>query len=337
MGQTAAFFKDVVILADLNPEELKRIAASLRRYDLEEGETLFGEGDVGGELFIVESGCVGIRVRVEDGQELEIATMSRGEFFGEMSVFEKEPRSASCVARTSCRLHSLHERDLNAIIKTAPEAAAKMMRRMLEDTRRRLGNTGEFLSDMVQWGESAHKRAITDQLTGLYNRRYLDQTFPGLVDHARNSGAAFALAIVDLDRFREINEAYSEEVGDRVILAVSEVFKRTLRDGDAAIRYGGDEFAFVLPNTESQTAVEIAESVRERVGKIDILRGLGGPVGRVTTSQGVACFPLHGDDATSLRSAADAALYEAKEQGRDRVVLARSGGVPEAPTVPCQT
>ena len=330
MEQTAAFLREVVILADLNPEELKRIAASLRRHDLEVGETLFREGDEGGELFIVESGCVGIRVRLEDEKELEIATMSRGEFFGEMSVFEKEPRSASCVAKAACRLHSLHERDLKTIVETAPEAAAKMMRRMLEDTWRRLENTGEFLSDMVQWGESAHKRAITDQLTGLYNRRYLDQTFPALVDHARTTGAALAIALVDLDHFREINETYSEEVGDRVILAVSEVFKRSLRDGDAAVRYGGDEFAFVLPHAGAQAAIEIAESVREHVGRLDILRGLGGPIDRVTTSQGVACFPQHGDDVASLRSAADAALYEAKEQGRNRVVLARPGGLPES-------
>ncbi len=332
MDQTSGFLEEVDILADLDPEELKRIAASLRRHDLEEGEALFREGDPGGELFVVESGCVGIRVRLEDGQELEIATMSRGEFFGEMSVFEKEPRSATCVAKTSCCLHSLHERDLSAVMEDAPRAAGKMMRRMLADTQRRLANTGEFLSDMVQWGESARKRAITDKLTGLYNRRYLDQTFEDLVDRARRRGACLAVVMVDLDRFREINEAYSEEIGDRVILAASEVFKRGLRDGDVATRYGGDEFTFVLPDTEPQAAVEIGESIREEVGRIDILRGLSGPVDRVTTSQGIACFPLHGDDAASLRSAADAALYEAKEQGRNRVVLAGSG---ESPQPPC--
>ena len=174
MSTTGSFLRQVHILADLTDAEIVGIEKTLHVHNLTEAEVLFHEGDPGGELYIVESGSVGIRVHLEDGEELEIASLDEGDFFGEMSVFEKEPRSATCVAKTACRLLSLHESDLSAIINNAPGAAAKIMHRMLSVNRQRLDDTGEFLSDMVQWGEAARKRAITDEMTGLYNRRAAD-------------------------------------------------------------------------------------------------------------------------------------------------------------------
>ena len=112
----------------------------------------------------------------------------------------------------------------------------------------------------------------------------------------------------------------AQEIGDRVIVAASEVFKKQLREGDIAARYGGDEFTLILPDTEANEAGKIGERIRVEIRELDLLRG--GSIERATTSQGIACFPIHGEDAASLRAAADAALYEAKEQGRDLVVVA---------------
>ena len=314
--------KQVQIFSDLSDEELKWIEEVLHVRELDEGDVLFREGDPGGELFVVEAGSVAILVQLADGSELEIVELSRGNFFGEMSVFEKEPRSATCQAKTQCRLLSLHEQDLHRLIQAVPGRAGKIMRRMLSVTRQRLEDTGEFLSDMVEWGESARKRAITDELTGLHNRRYLDEAFQEQFHRAKESGEPFAVVMVDLDRFREINESYSHETGDRVIVAASEVFRVHLRDGDIAARYGGDEFTFIMPATNAETAMKIGENIRRDVRKLDLLKKYTGPVQGVTTSQGIACFPVHGSDPETLRSAADAALYRAKEQGRDGVVLA---------------
>ena len=129
--------------------------------------------------------------------------------------------------------------------------------------------------------------------------------------------------MLDLDHFRSINEQYSEDVGDRVIAAAAGSFRRHLRPADIAARYGGDEFTILLPDTGPEAARNLMEKIRTDVEGLDLLEREAGSVRRVTTSQGIACFPDHGRDQKTLRAAADAALYTAKERGRNRIAVAR--------------
>ena len=327
MPATTEFLSTVRIFADLEPKELRAMRAMLRPHELEAGQVLFREGDPGGALFVVQSGSIGISVRLADGQSLEIAGFGPGDFFGEMSIFENEPRSATCQAKGPCRLLSLHQDDLFRHMAAGPSSAARIMRQMLAITRRRLEDTGEFLSDMVQWGEEARRRAITDPLTGLYNRRYLDEALEEYMMKARDSGQPLALVMLDLDHFREINEGYSQEMGDKLLVAAAGVFRRHLRHTDVAARYGGDEFTFLLPATDAQTAGAVLEAIRGDVERLSLREELGGlekepSFGGITTSQGLACYPTHAPDLETLRSLADAALYRAKELGRNRVETA---------------
>ncbi len=324
MNTKAEFLKSVKIFGDLSDEEAKAIQEKLHAHRLKKGETLFRQGaESGGELFVVESGTVGISMTLSDGKELEIVSFSRGDFFGEMSVFEKAPRSASCCAKSRCRLLSLHEAVLFQLMKEQPAVAMKIMNRMLFITRRRMKDRGDFLYETVQWGEEARKRAITDPLTGLYNRRYLDESIKEYLKKAKNSSKPLAFVMLDLDNFRMINEEYSQDIGDKVIIAAAERFRLHLRSTDIAVRYGGDEFTFILPDTEGGTARNIMEAIRSDVETIDILEGLAGSMRKITTSQGIACFPSDAVDAKMLRESADAALYKAKELGRNRIVLAQ--------------
>jgi diguanylate cyclase (GGDEF)-like protein len=339
MSVRTEFLSTVRIFADLEAGELEALEALLHSHELRAGEVLFREGDSGGELFVVDSGSLGIWMSLVDGQTLEIAAFGPGDFFGEMSIFENEPRSASCQAKSACRLLSLNEKDLFRYMDESPASAAKIMGRMLSVTRRRLQDTSGFLSDMVQWGEEARRRAITDPLTGLYNRRYLDEALEDHIIKARTIGQPLCLVMLDLDRFREINEGYSQETGDAVIVAAAQVFRRHLRDTDIAARYGGDEFTFLLPGTDAGSARVLLEAIRADVESLRLSKVIERTTGRgravpssgsppaelrVTTSQGLACYPEHARDLKVLRELADAALYQAKEQGRNRVVAAPS-------------
>jgi len=337
MKEKHNFLKSVRIFCDLTAEEIQNLLALLHPRKLSKGETLFEQGDPGGELFVVESGALGIAVTLEDGKNLEIAAFGKGDFFGEMSIFEKEPRSATCYAKSPSRLLAMNEGVFFRLIETNPVSAGKIMERMLSVTRRRLEDTGGFLSDMVQWGEEARRRAVTDTLTGLYNRRYLEEALEEYFMKARAGSKPLSLVMLDLDHFREINEKYSEKIGDGVIVAASEIFRRFLRSTDVAARYGGDEFTFILPETDAETARSIMESIRRGIEESDLLdkaapgsgtKGKSPSLAKVTTSQGLACFPDHAAEAKALREAADSALYRAKESGRNRVVVAQSELIP---------
>jgi diguanylate cyclase (GGDEF)-like protein len=330
MNGKVEFLKSVRIFSDLSDEEIRELLELLHPRRLSEGQMVFEEGDPGGELFVVESGAVGISVTLDDGKNLEIAAFEKGDFFGEMSIFEKEPRSATCTAKCPSRLLAVNEREFFRLIESNPTSAGKVMARMLDVTRQRLEDTGGFLSDMVQWGEEARRRAITDPLTGLYNRRYLDEALEEYFMKARTGSKPLSLVMLDLDHFRQINETLSEKAGDRVIKAAAEIYKRFLRPTDVAARYGGDEFTFILPDTDAAAARTIMEDIRRTIEESDLLEGIA-PAGRdsegvsplrVTTSQGLACYPEHAGEARSLREAADNALYRAKETGRNRIVVA---------------
>jgi len=214
----------------------------------------------------------------------------------------------------------LHQRSIFRIIENHPTAAQKIMYRMLNITTQRLRNTGDFLFDMVQWGDKARKRAITDEMTGVYNRRFLDDSLNQYVDEARKNGEPLVLVMVDLDYFRQINELYGHETGDSVIRDVVGVFKNHLKNPNIIARYGGDEFTFLIPGFGPKDALGICDSIRTDVEKLETLSRFDGAIKKVTTSQGLACFPESAGDVDSLKKKADSALYRAKEEGRNRVV-----------------
>ncbi len=324
MAISVEFLSTVEIFSLLGPEEISSIAGLFSSHEINEGEVLFREGEDGNELFIVKSGTVASSIRLPDGGERQVGQFKAGNFFGEMSIFENAPRSATCRSLEKSVLLGLQEKDFYRIIEEYPDIATKIMYRMLNITAQRLRDTGEFLSDMVHWGEAARRRAITDELTGAYNRRFLDDALVSQVDLARNSGKPLSLIMVDLDYFRDINENYGQEAGDRCIMEVVHLFNRLLRESDILARFGGDEFTVLMPDTPWDTALDMTDQVRKNLGGLDMLGKYQGPVKKLTMSAGIASFPVHADDIKKLKEMADQALYRAKEEGRDRVICAGS-------------
>jgi diguanylate cyclase (GGDEF)-like protein/putative nucleotidyltransferase with HDIG domain len=158
--------------------------------------------------------------------------------------------------------------------------------------------------------------ARSDALTGLLNRRGFDERFDVELARARRNGERLSLLIGDLDRFKELNDAWGHQEGDRVLRCVGETLSHSRRESDAAARIGGEEFAILLPDTDEQGAYLAAERIRAQIQK-----ACANLPGQLTISVGVATFPQHGREGDSLMRAADSAVYMAKQLGRDRTVL----------------
>ncbi|MBN2535489.1 MAG: GGDEF domain-containing protein [Spirochaetales bacterium] len=321
--KTVEFLKTVHILSSLSEEEIRIIAKRLNLIRVREGDILCKEGEEGNELYIIREGEIIGSIQLPSGKQKEIVVFHPGDFFGEMSIFENAPRSATCHAKQKGKIYRLHKNDFFSIIKSEPGIAIKMMYRMLNITTQRLRKTSKFLSDMVRWGDEASRRAITDELTGAYNRRFLDNSLDDYFETAKKNKKPLTLIMADLDYFRQINEAYGHEMGDKTILEVVKVFKKKLRETDILARYGGDEFTVLLPDTTLTVACNIAEEIRKEVEKLDFLSDMTGPVTSLSTSQGIASFPETADTLTALRKKADDALYQAKENGRNRVYCSK--------------
>jgi diguanylate cyclase (GGDEF)-like protein len=320
------FLKTVKAFSSLNLSELKSISGFIEPLNIAEGEALCREGDEGQEMFIIESGKTRVTIQMQDGSAKKLTEFTAGDFFGEMAIFEDAKRSATCTALEESRVLRLNKSDFHKLMKKHPFTAIKIMREMLDITSHRLTNTSRFVSEMVRWGEEASKRAITDELTGLYNRRYLDTSLEEEFHKAKKNKTQLSLIMVDLDFFREVNEQYSHEVGDEYIVEVSKVFKKHFRSSDIISRYGGDEFTIILPDTDLKVASDVAEIIRKNVEKIDFLKKHKGPDIKLSTSQGIAAFPENTANLDDLKKLADKALYQAKETGRNRVVCWENEG-----------
>lgn len=159
---------------------------------------------------------------------------------------------------------------------------------------------------------------ITDDLTGLHNARHFHELLEYEVDRAKRYGSQVSLLFLDLDHFKEVNDTYGHLVGSRMISEVGHLIRRHIRSADRAARYGGDEYVVVLPNTGKQGAVVMARKMLERLHEHAFHSDDGEPIS-MTASFGVATFPDDAPDKTGLIRAADTAMYDAKEGGRNVV------------------
>jgi diguanylate cyclase (GGDEF)-like protein len=162
---------------------------------------------------------------------------------------------------------------------------------------------------------------IRDPLTGLFNRRYLDESLEREVARARRSGMPLGIMMIDIDHFKHINDTFGHSVGDAVLVGVSRCMQSMARVEDILCRYGGEEFVLVMTTASLDTIHERAEKVREGVRRLNISHD-GRHIGQVTISIGIAIHPDHGETGSDAMRAADAALYRAKQSGRNRTILA---------------
>jgi diguanylate cyclase (GGDEF)-like protein/PAS domain S-box-containing protein len=220
------------------------------------------------------------------------------------------------------RKHSDEERkrDQLRVVQLNAELEQRVLQRtsQLEETVAKLRQT---LEEADRLRTDLREQAIRDPLTGLFNRRFLEETLAHEVARARRGSTAFGLLMFDIDNFKVLNDTYGHVGGDAVLRGVGKVMGLQLRAQDVACRFGGDEFIVVMPETSLENACYKARELLGRLKRMH-LEPVEMPLPDMGFSMGVAAFPDHGDSGDGLLQAVDAALYRAKQQGGDRVVAA---------------
>jgi len=171
--------------------------------------------------------------------------------------------------------------------------------------------------------ETLRQQSIRDPLTGLFNRRYLEETFERELRRAERKGECIGIIMLDVDRFKMFNDTHGHDAGDALLKALGDVLKKSVRAEDVACRYGGEEFTLLLTGATQQQTFDRAEQIREVVSQLKVMNQ-GELLEGVSASLGVATFPQHGRELAGLVRAADLALYRAKREGRNRVINAEN-------------
>jgi diguanylate cyclase (GGDEF)-like protein/PAS domain S-box-containing protein len=187
----------------------------------------------------------------------------------------------------------------------------------------------------IRLREALRTQSVRDGLTGLFNRRHLDEILEREFRRAGRGGLSLGVLMLDLDHFKSFNDTYGHDAGDAVLRETAAFLLENVRAEDFVCRYGGEEFVVILPTADANGACTRAERLRSKMRESNIMYQ-GRSLGLITFSIGVAAFPEHGMSPREVMAAADAALYEAKRSGRDKVVIATVKGTAEgtAETVP---
>jgi diguanylate cyclase len=211
------------------------------------------------------------------------------------------------------------ESAIRAIVETLIETA-KEMEQNNQALEAKLKASTREITQLQQDLEAVRNESLTDPLTTLANRKYLDSSLPKAITDARAGNEHLSLLMTDIDHFKKFNDSYGHLTGDQVLRLVAKSVKENVKGMDTAARYGGEEFAILLPNTILRDAMIVAEHIRRAVmGKELMKRSTGEHLGRVTISIGVATL-RPSDTAQSLIERADTCLYAAKRGGRNKVV-----------------
>jgi diguanylate cyclase (GGDEF)-like protein len=294
------------------PDDVHELLQQCDRRDLAEGELLLSPGAKNEHVFIVLSGSLNIHVGSVDTPVL--ATMDVGACVGEMSIIEDRDPSAFVIGAEESHLLLIHQTVLWEMVDASHEFAKNLLIVLSE----RVRSHNRVIADSFGEMKKFEKHATTDALTGLANRHTLQETFPTEIQRCVEKEKPVAMMMIDVDNFKQFNDMFGHIAGDRALSAVSKILRSQFRPADILVRYGGDEFAVLLPGASKEQAMVVGERVRMAVsgntgdGSDSLIQI------PVKISMGVAELKPSGSLDTLTRDA-DAALYRAKRAGRDVV------------------
>ncbi len=309
-----SLFNSLELFRGVNPDDVQKLLERCDRRDLAEGEQLLSPHEKNEHVFVVLSGSVNVHVGSPDASA--IATMESGECVGEMSIIEDRDPSAFVIGAEATHLLVIHQSILWEMV-DASHAFAKNLLVVLSE---RVRSHNRVIANNFGELKKFERHATTDALTSLANRHAMEETFPRLIAHCLENDEPVSMMMIDVDDFKQFNDMFGHIAGDRALSAVSKILRTQFRPRDLLVRYGGDEFAVLLPAVTAEQAKAIGERVRQSVcgetgDSSDSLIQIP-----LRISMGVAELEAQGT-LDSLIRAADKALYRAKNAGRNTVSL----------------
>jgi len=279
---------------------------------LNEGEILLSKGQSNQTMFMILSGR--LRVHLDNTDSEPLAYLESGQTVGEISVIDDSPATAYVVAACRTRLLAVNEETFWRAVAASHEFATNLLLLLVQ----RMRESNTTIAEGARVRRQLEIDSTVDALTGLYNRRWLEENAPRLIARFNRSPEDLSVIMLDVDHFKRFNDKYGHAAGDQVLSTVGRVLKSRLRPTDLAARYGGEEFVVLLPGTPLSGATIAAERLRQAVAKTEIHTADGRVLPTVTISLGVA--ELAREEPTSdIIARADTALYAAKHNGRNRV------------------
>lgn len=301
--------KRINLFQNVNLESIKGLLEACSVRALEPQEILISPKEVNKTIFFILSGRLRVILDSPDAYE-SIATLEPGESVGEISVMDRQLTSSYVVADEDCRVLVMDEDILWSLIWASHPAACNLLFILAG----RLRNTDSVIVEDVKVQQNFQHYGSVDALTGLHNRYWFDNVFGRQFIRSSINNRPFSIVIADIDGFKGLNDMHGHLTGDKVLYEVAHIITNNIRPGEMVCRYGGDEFAILLPDKDVETARIIADRLREAMQKAPPIPCGDKDTFRPTLSMGLAEMKK-GQTSEMLVSAAGDAMHRAKESG----------------------
>ena len=310
-----SLLRAIELFRDVEPESISDLLSQCDRMDIEKGELLLSPESPNQSVYVVLSGH--LQVHLGSLESPKIADLEPGACTGEMSLVEQKDPSAYVVATEDSHLMVVSRELLWQMV----DRSHRLAKNLLIVISERVRSANEFIAERLGVLRQAERNAVTDALTGLGNRHWMQDMFERELTRVRTDRGRLCIMMADVDRFKDINDKLGHIIGDRILAAIAGAFRERLRPSDLVARFGGDEFAVLLPGVTLEEATATAERLRESLSSYSDPSLPSG----VTVSIGLT-EAAESDNLDQLLERADGAMYDAKDQGRNRVAIR----VPEA-------
>ncbi len=306
-GVSVTVLRELQSLQGTGDQILDALVPRARLLQLAAGQRLLRRGEPNLRVYIVISGQ--LRVELDDSP---LAFIEQGETVGELSLLAGSAATATVAAEKPTQLLVLDEETFWWLAESSHEFSVGLLVRLAK----RMRSNNDAVQENIALRRQFEQAALSDPLTGFRNRRWLDQTLPRIVQRHLHAAEPLCIAMMDVDHFKQVNDAYGHAAGDTVLLQVGRLVRANLRPADFAARIGGEEFVLVFPQTSMPGAISAAERLREAIADA-ALDYDGHPLPQVTVSLGLVALKRSANS-LELLARADDALYAAKQSGRNR-------------------
>ncbi len=298
--------------------ELDIIANYSEFINTKKGDVIFKAGSPANELYAVDKGRVGI-INVNEDAEI-IAQITNHESFGELDLFGKTQRkvTAFCEEDTMLLRFPSRNNSLDTICHKNPYFFANILFKLLGIISERIWNVNKLLFEKSHWLNDLHKQLLCDKMTGLYNQNFLKEDFINLLP---DLGRSAALLMIKPDNFKEINDRFSHETGDKALNMMAIFLQSELNENEIGIRYRGDEYAAILMNCSKSLAKSRAENIKQTLSEMDLTNLLGSDELNIQISMGIAMYPGDTDNSQKLVNLAHQKMMQARESGGNVIIL----------------